>query len=174
MSITTTMTPDLTATLPAISVWQPWASLLAHQVKRFETRDWSPSPTLIGRLVAICASKTTQGMDCYAGAEDGPESPRIEGLRQLRRLGVDLHRLPLGMVVGVAVLAEVVPSQSDRRRAISALEESLGDWSSGRVAWRFDDARPLTEPVPVLGRQGLFTLDVQTTARVHAQLGRAA
>lgn len=160
--------------LPAISVWQPWASLLAHQVKRFETRGWAPASSLIGRMMAICASKTTQGMDCYAGEEDGPESLRIQGLRQMRRAGVDLHHLPLGMVVGVGVLAEVVPTQGDRRPAISPLEESLGDWSAGRKAWRFDDLHPLAQPIPVLGRQGLFTLDAATSSRVHIQIGRAA
>ncbi len=160
--------------LPALSVWQPWASLLAFRVKRYETRSWAPSPSLIGRQLAICASKTTQGMDSFAGEEDGPESLRVQGLRVLRQTGVDLHHLPLGMVVGVGVLAEVVPTQGDGRPSITPLEESLGDWSAGRTAWRLDDVHALDQPIPVLGRQGLFTLDAATSSRARAQIGRAA
>jgi activating signal cointegrator 1 len=41
----------------AISLWQPWASLIACGAKPFETRDWPPPRDLIGQPIAIHAAK---------------------------------------------------------------------------------------------------------------------
>jgi hypothetical protein len=43
--------------MKAISLWQPWASLIACGAKPFETRHWSPPRELIGQTIAIHAAK---------------------------------------------------------------------------------------------------------------------
>lgn len=43
--------------MKAISLWQPYASLIACGVKPFETRDWAPPRDLIGQPIAIHAAK---------------------------------------------------------------------------------------------------------------------
>lgn len=43
--------------MKAISLWQPWASLIACGVKVYETRDWAPPRDLIGQRIAIHAAK---------------------------------------------------------------------------------------------------------------------
>lgn len=43
--------------MKAISLWQPWASLIACGVKPYETRDWAPPASLIGQPIAIHAAK---------------------------------------------------------------------------------------------------------------------
>ncbi|MCB1462115.1 MAG: ASCH domain-containing protein [Nitratireductor sp.] len=43
--------------MKAISLWQPWASLIAAGVKPYETRHWSPPRELIGQRIAIHAAK---------------------------------------------------------------------------------------------------------------------
>lgn len=43
--------------MKAISLWQPWASLIAAGVKPFETRHWAPPDWLVGQTIAICAAK---------------------------------------------------------------------------------------------------------------------
>lgn len=43
--------------MKAISLWQPWASLIACGVKPYETRDWAPPRGLIGQPIAIHAAK---------------------------------------------------------------------------------------------------------------------
>ena len=43
--------------MKAISLWQPWASLIACGVKQFETRSWAPPRSLIGTTIAIHAAK---------------------------------------------------------------------------------------------------------------------
>ncbi len=43
--------------MKAISLWQPWASLIACGAKPYETRDWAPPRELIGQPIAIHAAK---------------------------------------------------------------------------------------------------------------------
>jgi activating signal cointegrator 1 len=43
--------------MKAISLWQPWASLIAAGAKPFETRSWAPPRELIGQPIAIHAAK---------------------------------------------------------------------------------------------------------------------
>lgn len=43
--------------MKAISLWQPWASLIACEAKPFETRSWAPPRDLIGQPIAIHAAK---------------------------------------------------------------------------------------------------------------------
>ena len=43
--------------MKAISLWQPWASLIACGAKPFETRSWAPPRELIGQRIAIHAAK---------------------------------------------------------------------------------------------------------------------
>lgn len=40
-----------------ISLWQPWASLIACGAKPYETRSWPPPHALIGQTIAIHAAK---------------------------------------------------------------------------------------------------------------------
>lgn len=43
--------------MKAISLWQPWASLIACGAKPFETRSFAPPASLIGQTIAIHAAK---------------------------------------------------------------------------------------------------------------------
>jgi hypothetical protein len=43
--------------MKAISLWQPWASLIACGAKPYETRSWAPPRDLIGQPIAIHAAK---------------------------------------------------------------------------------------------------------------------
>src|SRR5580658_8419029 len=44
-------------TFSCISLWQPWASLIAAGAKPFETRHWRPHVCQIGHRIAIHAAK---------------------------------------------------------------------------------------------------------------------
>ena len=43
--------------MKALSLWPPWASLIACGAKPYETRDWAPPRWLIGKTIAIHAAK---------------------------------------------------------------------------------------------------------------------
>src|SRR5579859_5567435 len=81
-----------TRPIKAISLWEPWASLVARGVKRHETRHWS---TDYRGPIAICAAKTLD----RAGAPD-----------RLCQSALGIHwwtDRPAGAVLAVAELTEV-------------------------------------------------------------------
>ncbi len=130
----------------AISLWQPWASLIAIGAKPFETRHWSPPRWLIGKRVAIHAAKKVVSADDREWA---------------RRCGVT-GDLPLGAVVCTAILAgayrmgveERVPGSRPLGNAFRT--DEFGDYSPGRWAWWLTDIEPLVPPIQRRGRQGFW------------------
>lgn len=150
------------ARMLGLSVWQPWASLIAAGAKRYETRSWQPPASLIGQRLAICSSQTEKGL--LMSARD----QAFRGLC-LRRLG--RQPLPMGTVVAVVTVAGSIGTTSPTARRISSQERLVGDWSPDRYAWQLDDVRPLAAPVPVSGSQRFFYLPARVLLRVLPQIG---
>lgn len=126
--------------MKALSLWQPWASLVAAGVKLHETRHWT---TAYQGPLAIHAAKTRD----FAGAPDELCAAAF-GRNWMREL-------PLGAVVAVAKLtlcrrAEVVADHLTRA------DRAAGNFAHGRWAWRLENVRRLNDPIPAVGRQGLF------------------
>lgn len=55
-------------------------------------------------------------------------------------------------------------------KSLSSKEFLLGGYDYGRFAWRTRNLRVLKEPVPMIGRQGLWTLTADEERPVRAQL----
>jgi len=132
--------------MKAITIWQPWASLIAIGAKEYETRSWS---TNYRGPIAIHAAK---------------KEPMINGLPEIiqkavravfhKRYGSRLvDPTPTGCIVAVAELVEVIRTKD---HLPSEQEEMFGDWSPGRFAWKFANVTILSNPTPVSGRQGLW------------------
>lgn len=148
-----------------ISVWQPWASLIAVGAKRYETRGWPVPASLIGKRLAICSSKTAEGLQTSAQDQ---EFWRLCGRRFGRR------PVPMGAVVAVVTVADCISTTAPAARRVGKRERLAGDWSEGRWAWMLEDVRLLATPVPVLGSQRFFYLPSRVLARVMAQIGGEA
>lgn len=147
--------------LKVISLWQPWASLMALGYKGIETRGWSTSYR--GELGIHAAKKRDEGGRWLW--EDEQEDGAIE-----RHLG-SFDKLPFGQLVALVDLVDVVPtrwlleSHEDKASYLrveffgdSKPEERYGNYSPGRFAWITRNRRSV-RPVPVRGEQGLFTVD---------------
>ncbi len=146
--------------MKAISLWQPWASLVAAGVKTYETRSWVPSLSIKGQRIAICSAKTTKGFPLA--------SARLEVLI-FRSYRCCLSTLPLGTVVATAVVAGWERTESVRARIATELDEIAGgDYSDGRWAWKLTDVRPVRDTVPVRGAQGIFNLPADALAHLVA------
>lgn len=128
------------STIKCLSLWQPWASLMAAGVKLHETRAWS---TRYRGPIAIHAAKTIDP----AGA---PEDLCAAALGKRWR-----QTIPIGMVLAVGELTACVLADRLHDRLTPA-DQAAGNFGSGRFALRVDDLRPLTAPIPAVGRQGLF------------------
>lgn len=149
--------------MKALSLWQPWASLIAFDIKRFETRDWPPPAALIGHAIAIHAAKK-------AVDSDNREWARREGVE---------GDLPLGAVVCTAILQGAYRCGAPASKGLVRISRHLGplpligplgaqrevtelpiddygDYSPGRWAWCLIDIRRFDPPISARGAQGLW------------------
>ncbi|WP_410768088.1 ASCH domain-containing protein [Fontibacillus sp. BL9] len=144
--------------MKAITIHQPWATLIALGEKRFETRSWATNYR--GEL-AIHAGKKIDKKICQA-----------EPFRTiLAKHGYHGDNLPTGAVVAVCRLKaccsvsrtpndeasiECGSQNSLNRYPIEKQEMAFGDFTDGRFAWELRDVRQLPNPVPAKGRQGFW------------------
>jgi hypothetical protein len=147
----------------AISILQPWATLIAIGAKRYETRGWQ---TKHRGEVAICASKGKAGWRLM--------DQSVSFCHMIDRAVRDVGMPPmpydvLGAVVAVASIDGVIPSADAHR--LTQTEQDVGDWSPGRFGFHLVNVRRLVVPVPVKGALGLFTLPDDVEAVVRSALG---
>lgn len=145
----------------ALTISQPWASLIALGHKTLETRGWA---TKYRGPVAIHAGKglpysfaTGQPLRIGQRFTLGPfEVERDKAGLLLRGESLSWpYRLPQGAVVATAYLAAVEPTKSDWPLSP---ERDYGDHSEGRYAWLLTDVEPIRQPaLGVRGALGLWT-----------------
>lgn len=141
--------------MKAISLWQPYASLIAWKEKMIETRDWRPPESYERQRIAIHAAKRK-----ITREETTAFLSHSEFLRAFARHGGMLH-LPFGAVVATALLLRAIPTEEVRRYPgvytnDRAAEFAFGDYSEGRWAWLLLDIHPLPTPIPAVGHQGFW------------------
>jgi hypothetical protein len=130
----------------ALTLTQPWATLVAIGAKAVETRSWSTSHR--GDL-AIHAAK---GFPAWARrlCWQGPFAHALIGAGY-----TTWQELPVGEVVAEVQLVDVVPTISIRFR-LSEQELAFGDYGDGRFAWVLKEPVRQDAPVPVRGALGLW------------------
>jgi activating signal cointegrator 1 len=133
----------------ALSLTQPWATLVVLGEKRIETRSWRTPHR--GRL-GIHAAK---GFPRWA-RERCSEQPFIGCLY---RAGYrDWADLPLGAILGWVDLVDCVPTTGIEVAGISHQERAFGDYSEGRWAWLLDEPRAFALPRPHAGALGVWSV----------------
>lgn len=135
-------------TLLALTLHQPWASLIVRGFKPIENRGWAPNGALRpGQWFAIHAGKTWDD-ECAAFARElgVPESffneARIESA-----------------IVGVARFDGVTTASAD-------------PWFFGPVGWMLGGAVAI-EPVPCRGWQKLWAVPMEIADQVRARFAAA-
>ncbi|GLC89353.1 ASCH domain-containing protein [Lysinibacillus piscis] len=140
--------------MKAITIKQPWATLIALGEKKFETRSWQ---TKHRGALAIHAGKTVDKEAC--------EDSWIKGV--LAEYGItSWKQLPTGIViatvnlvdchkVGLSVGSVVCTSGP----MIQGLEYEFGDYTEGRYAWEFTNLEVLPEPITAKGKLSLWEWD---------------
>lgn len=117
--------------MPAVTLWEPWASAIAYHGKDIENRTWRPPSRLHGQRLAI-----------HAGQRIDDEA--IAMLRD--EMSIIVATPKCGQIVCTATLADVV-AESDSR------------WFSGPYGWVLKDIE-LVEGVWCRGRQGIWKVTV--------------
>ncbi len=113
--------------MKAITVCQPYADMIAKGEKIIENRTW---PTNYRGHLAIHAGRSKAWMD----HEDLVERPEMS----------------FGAVVALARLVGCVRVE-DLPPALSARDDANGPW-----CWILEDVTPFQEPIPAVGKQGLW------------------
>jgi hypothetical protein len=144
--------------IKCITLFQPWASLVALSAKKIETRSWRTwyrGPLLIhasrafpGWARELCKKEPYATILLRAGYKHP-----LSGL-------VDPGQLPRGAVVAACTLQHCVRIGT----AGIALpppepERSFGDYAAGRYAWMLGDIQPLPTPIAARGSMGLWEPD---------------
>lgn len=140
--------------MKAITIWQPWASLLVSGRKRYETRSWA---TPYRGPIAIHAAKrpVRQTIDALV-ADRGAGWLTLDYFDSLFMRPGELNQLPTGAIVGTAILTRCNLVTEAFVAKLTPMELALGDFTLGRYAWEFHGMIPVDLPVPAKGMQGLW------------------
>lgn len=161
--------------MKALTLTQPWATLVAVGAKRIETRSWVTSYT--GPLAIHAAKgfpKDAQDLvlhdwEFYSALQpDLAAEFKANGERLVpRQAGHSAVRgLPRGAVVATCFLVDCLSTVYQAPRGFSVFERypnldtvterEFGDYSPGRYAWVVDGVKPLAHPIPARGALGLW------------------
>lgn len=156
--------------MKALSLHQPWASLMAIGAKVNETR---PRPLDYQGDIAICATRLRWFRNFPEYAIDALRwlwfhKDSFPGYHANIR---DLYlSLPFGKVVAIVTKTGCIQVTDEWKPKLSLQEEQLGDYRPGRFYYPTTNLRPLKNPVSVLGRQSLFELPPIVLAEVLKEL----
>ena len=145
----------------ALSLTQPWASLVALGVKKIETRGF---PTSHRGPLAIHATREkprwSDDAEVRAAIDAALAHHGYETSAGLLRPS-DLL-LPRSAVLATCVLAACVSTDGDVSEALAHSEPAeplFGDWSPGRWLWLLADVVRFPRPVLCRGALGLWEWD---------------
>jgi hypothetical protein len=150
----------------ALTLWQPWASLMMGGFKTIETRPWATSHR--GWLAIHAAKQEPKHVKArFAGSS--PEYRReISRLfwECLHTMGYhQFHELPRGAILGVVYVTNTLPTKK-LRQSVDQYNRAFGDWTDGRFAWIISHGLRFLDPVPARGRQRLWDWEVPTELTV--------
>jgi activating signal cointegrator 1 len=135
----------------ALTLTQPWATLIAVGAKKIETRSWS---TPYRGRIAIHAAKGFTSIGGKRGFQEQCEVPSFRwGLTSAEK------PLPLGAIVALADLVDVKMIDMKLRASVLARptpEIEFGDYESGRFAWFLENVKALPIPIPCVGHLSLW------------------
>lgn len=178
----------------ALSLWQPHASLccllrpepnpLRIAEKPFETRGEWASRVQLGDLV-IHAAKA-DGDVCLIGSQPFLGVLVSHGIVEIGRDGITRSHgdlLPFGAALGVVEVVAVWRTNEAGLQCVRRTDAPIagradlpmhtrqfGDFSPGRTLLQLQNVRPLSRPLPMRGRQGLFTLTTEEESAVRELL----
>lgn len=139
--------------MKAITIKQPWATLIALGEKKFETRSWQ---TKYRGPIAIHAGKSIDKEACKDR----------EIAAALNKHGIIISDLPTGSVVAIGELSgcyKVIEDFGDSAYTsgpvIRSDEYPFGDYTEGRYAWKLEHVKALDEPLKAKGQLSLWNWD---------------
>ena len=139
--------------MKALTLWQPWASLVALGEKRIETRCWSTKH--VGPLAIHAAARTPT----FLGASRFTEQfiNEVADVLNVRIANVPtaIAKLPRAAVLCICELGKI--EETWRMREILCERELIfGNYEDGRYAWPLLMKEKLETPMPAKGNRLLW------------------
>lgn len=160
--------------MQAITLWQPWATLIALGLKRIETRPW-PAPKVDGdgpasqlwrpHGLAIHSARHTPGGAMHQAFMDPliRQALAYHGITETNWTG-QAGSLPQGAIVAVVTLGSCALTELVVANLIG-LERAAGNYQPGRWAWCLKDVINLNDlPQAATGRQRVWTVPLHVVA----------
>lgn len=144
--------------MKALTVWQPWASLIIAGAKRVEWRGWACPRWVIGHRIAIHAGarpvRADEIADILARIDAGETDLTPELARALLERN-HIRQWPLSSVLGTAIIGAAIPALDwVRAHAPDFLDSDRIDHS--KFAWPLSEIDRFEPPVPGRGAQGFW------------------
>lgn len=146
-----------------ITLWEPYATLIAQGFKKYETRHWYT--TYRGPLLIHAAKRR-------------PTAAEMANFKSLLGFEPDIN---LGCVVAITRLDDCLrmvpyPERLAPRGEIhietqAPRERDLGLWEPKRFAWELKLLLRLIEPIPWKGQQGIKPVPDELKSLIYQELG---
>lgn len=159
-----------------ITLWQPWASLIADGYKEFETRSWETNYR--GTLLIHAAKRKFVHDEMYQISQAAEGTGMLHD--QLQKYWV--QGVPYGAIVATCQLTDCLLMSAQLPKLVNEnageiamvaeqtafgiagvqpLEIAVGLWEPGRFAWKLENIRKLEQPIIASGHQGLWKAELQ-------------
>lgn len=149
--------------MKALTVWQPWASLIVAGVKPYEFRGHKAPAALVGQRIAIHAGvRPPRRFEINAllmllndPAEAWQTGLTPDAIPLLEMWLADTSRLWLGHVVGTAILGTPRDAAEIAAEFGGPVNDSDRE-EHARFAWPMRDPEPYSPPIEARGAQGFW------------------
>lgn len=164
--------------MKCLSLYQPWATLIATGWKTVETRDWYTPHR--GTLAIHAANKRDIDGKLLHASNLQMFAMRVSPTDDVW-IPRAFNDLPFGAIVATCELAACIPTALVRESGLKLkqpfrpahgweIESLLGNYAAGRWAWILRDVRPVDPPKPLRGQRKLF--NIPFLFRVDLQAGK--
>jgi hypothetical protein len=145
--------------MKALTLWQPWASLIAQGEKKVETRSWC---TKYRGDLAIHASAKAPPKWLGASRFSAAFRNELADVLMVRTDRVDLRTraLPLGAILCIVRLAAIEPTEQVAG-ILCQRELIFGNYEEGRYAWFLELVSTFETPIPAKGNRMLWNWKTQ-------------
>ena len=139
--------------MKAITLHQPWASLIAQGLKHYETRSWG---TLYRGKIAIHAGKVNHCKSPFQTISlFGEEGLSPQEYQSVEPVILEGYNLPTGCIIAIADMTDCILMTEKVICSMSQLEQKVGNWYPDRYAFKLENIK-VVDPIPCKGAQGLW------------------
>jgi hypothetical protein len=135
--------------MKAVTLWQPWASLVAYEEKKVETRGWQ---TKYRGEIAIHSALAIPN---WLGQSRKSHDFHDAMTKIAHANGMFENGMPKGVVLCTAELVAIEPVEKVRDD-LSAQELLFGNYEDGRYAWFLENVKRFEIPIPAKGNRLLW------------------